>query len=100
MTRVCGGLPIQLRLMAFLIFLSSPVVALAAEIDVISLGPNKPSLVSIKGVIELGDEDQFLSENRPRHKCNNRFQQRRWQSRRGHSNRRIDQVAKFRKPCA
>jgi hypothetical protein len=48
--------------MAFLIFLSSPVVALAAKIDVVSLGPNKPSLVTIDGLIELHDKDQFLQK--------------------------------------
>jgi hypothetical protein len=60
--RFCGGKRIQLRLMAFLIFLSSPVVALAAKIDVVSLGPNKPSLVTIDGLIELHDKDQFLQK--------------------------------------
>ena len=63
--RPSGGKPIQLSLMAFLIFLSSPVAALAAEIDVISLGPNKPSLVTIEGAIERGDEDQFLRKIGP-----------------------------------
>ena len=51
--------------MAFLIFLFSPVVALAAKIDVVSLGPNKPSLVTIDGLIELHDEDQFLRKIGP-----------------------------------
>jgi hypothetical protein len=60
--RRMAGKRIQLRLMAFLIFSSSPVVALAAKIDVVSLGPNKPSLVTIDGRIELHDKDQFLQK--------------------------------------
>jgi hypothetical protein len=63
--RFCRGKCIQLRLMAFLIFLSSSIVASAAKIDVISLGPNKPSLVTIDGLIESGDNDQFLRKIGP-----------------------------------
>jgi hypothetical protein len=63
--RFCQGPPIQLCLMAFLIFLSSSIVTLAAKIDVISLGPNKPSLVTIDGLIESGDKDQFLRQIGP-----------------------------------
>jgi hypothetical protein len=63
--RFCGDKRIQLPLIAFLISLSSPIVAFAAKIDVILLGPNRPSLVTITGRIELHDEDQFLRKIGP-----------------------------------
>ncbi len=36
-----------------------------AKMDVASLGPNRPSLVTINGPIELGDKDQFLRKIGP-----------------------------------
>jgi hypothetical protein len=34
--------------------------ASAANIDVVTLGPNKPSLVTIRGTIDLADKELFL----------------------------------------
>jgi hypothetical protein len=94
--RFCGGKRIQLRLMAFLIFLSSPA---AWEIDVVSLGPNKPSLVTINGRIELHDEDQFLRKIGPVTNAIVAFNSDGGNLAAGIQIGEFDEVAKFHKPC-
>lgn len=53
------------ELLLVALFLFSPSVVPAAQIDVVSLGRNKPALVTVSGPIELSDYDLFLRRIAP-----------------------------------
>ena len=45
--------------------LAAAATARAATVDVVSLGPNKPSLVTVSGTFDLNDKDVFLRQIGP-----------------------------------